>query len=132
MRVAIDFDGVIFDKRSASLIPGAKEALTDIKKAGNEILIFTSRPDYDRGVIQAILEAHEVPFDQIQGGKPFYDMFIDDLAVRFTSWKDLEEVIPVKKWVTKTLGAIFCFHEWGHPAPGVRECVKCGKVQVWE
>ena len=132
MIVAVDFDGVIFDKRSASVIAGAKESIEAMKKAGNEILIFTSRPDYDRGNIQAILEANGIPFDRIQGGKPMYDLLIDDLAVQFTSWSDLEEVIPVKKWVTKKLGVIFCRHDWGKPAPGVRECVKCGRIESWE
>ena len=132
MRVAVDFDGVIYDKTSGTIIPGADKALQDIKKAGNEILIFTSRPDYARGDIKAILEAHNVPYDQIQGGKPFYDLFIDDRALHFTDWLDLKEVIPVKKWVTKKIGVFFCRHEWGNPAPGVRECVKCGRIESWE
>jgi len=86
MRVAIDFDDTLMDKASGEMIEGADTALHGLKHQGHEILIFTTRPDYDRGMIKGWLEAHDVPFDSIQCGKPSYHVLIDDRAKEFIGW----------------------------------------------
>lgn len=85
MIVAVDFDGVIFDKRKGEMLPGAVEGMKKLSK-GNELYIFTSRPDYERGVIKSILDSHDVPYERIQCGKPQYDTLIDDHAQEFLGW----------------------------------------------
>jgi len=84
MRVAIDFDMVIFDKQKGIL---HKEAITFInacKEQGDEITIFTSRSDDQYSTVKALLS--ECNYDRLICGKPQYDIFIDDKAVKFNGW----------------------------------------------
>lgn len=86
MRISVDFDGVIFDKREGTVIDGAAAALRSMKIEGHEITVFTNRPDYDYSSVKAILDGKNIPYHRIICGKPSYDLFIDDSAVKFTGW----------------------------------------------
>lgn len=98
MMWAIDFDRVVHDadnpvqgRRMGPPIEGAKDALKDIRNAGNEIIIFTvwGGTDQGRDTIKKWMQYYEIPFDSITNVKPNADIFIDDRAVRFIDWKDL-------------------------------------------
>jgi capsule biosynthesis phosphatase len=108
MRIVIDLDGVICPTRKehesyADLkpIPGAIENLKQLKEAGDYIILQTSRhmktSESNIGVVTRKiakitldwLEKHQVPYDELYFGKPNADIYIDDRAIRFESWKDI-------------------------------------------
>ena len=37
------------------------------------------------------LARHGIPYDEIYFGKPWADVYVDDNALRFTSWDDIAE-----------------------------------------
>lgn len=90
--VAVDFDGVIHDqanpkpgRRMGLPLPGAKDALTRLKQDGHTVIIHSC---CRAGVIADWMAYYEIPYSSIwQGnGKPQADYYVDDKAVRFTSW----------------------------------------------
>lgn len=87
MRIAVDFDQTIFDKRKGRPIEGAAQRLSEYMDAGHEVTIFTTRPDYDYSSVVCILDAHCIPYDRVICGKPGYDLLIDDKAERFVGWQ---------------------------------------------
>jgi capsule biosynthesis phosphatase len=108
MRIVIDLDGVICTiKRpeehyaDVRLIPGVVEKLTELKNAGHYIIIQTARNmatcesnvgKVMKNVGQVTfdwLAKHQVPYDEIYFGKPNAHVYIDDRALRFTSWNEI-------------------------------------------
>ena len=109
MRICIDLDGVICELRRTGQTyanmdpkPGAVEAIKKMRAAGHEIIIYTARHmktcngDVNKVIARQgkvtldWLERHEVEFDEIHFGKPWADVYIDDNAVRFTSWENFD------------------------------------------
>ncbi len=107
MRIAIDLDGTICEIREdprtyedVRLLPGAAERIQELKAAGHYIIILTARHmktcNGNVGKVLARagkitidwLAEHQIPYDEIHFGKPNADIYIDDRAVRFTSWED--------------------------------------------
>ena len=92
--VALDFDGVIHDwahpkpgRKMGLPMEGTQEALTLLKSAGYTILIHScNRPQ----VIRDFMHYYKLPFDFIweEKGKPIADWYVDDNALRFTSWHE--------------------------------------------
>ncbi len=99
---AIDFDGVICDYSNGwrgvgnfgAVLPGAKQALQQLKKEGWFIIIFTCRSE--ASLISDFLKREGIPFDQINknenlpGMVPGYgrekviaDVYLDDRAIHF-------------------------------------------------
>lgn len=122
MKIAIDFDGVlhlyskgwnggaIYDPP----VPGAKEAMQQLKQQGHYLLIFSTRtntifrkkgePDQQKAM-EEWLTQHEIPFDKIWTfGKPMADIYIDDRALSFQG-----------NW-TQTLQEVNTFQVWNKPA----------------
>lgn len=104
-RVAIDFDGTLFEdcgnidisyQENKPLIPikDANDVTHWLKENGFEILIFTCRPDYHRKYMENLLNNNNIIFDYILFyTKPRVDLYIDDKGFRFKNWKD------TKKWL---------------------------------
>lgn len=109
MRICIDLDGVICAIRQpdqtyaeVSPLPDAVEKIKSLKEAGHYIIIYSARhcktSNGNVGLILARqglitlqwLERHGIPFDEIHFGKPFADVYIDDNAVRFTTWDQID------------------------------------------
>jgi len=88
-RIAVDFDGVIFDKKTGKIIDGCVEKMNEWFSDGHEVTIFTNRPDYDYSTVKGLLDAHDIHYDRIICGKPSYDLFIDDHATKFNNWDEL-------------------------------------------
>lgn len=113
--VCIDVDGTLCEyvdwngpDHFGKLLPGAKEALQDLKAKGWFIIIYTTRRDSDK--ISSFLKSNDICFDAInmnpfqpdnaKGGKPIADVYIDDRAITFRgNWDDtLREVYSFKPW----------------------------------
>lgn len=92
--IMIDLDGVIcteertFDRPLAKPLDGAKEAIEKLKAAGHTIVIYTARGWAEFRYTKQWLVDHGIPHDGLHMGKPIADVWIDDRAIRFTSWDD--------------------------------------------
>lgn len=108
MRICIDLDGVIasFKKEGETYadvapIEGAIEHMRSLKAEGHYLMIHTARHmktcDGNVGKVVARqggdtlawLAKHEIPYDEIFFGKPWAEVYIDDNAYRFESWKQI-------------------------------------------
>jgi capsule biosynthesis phosphatase len=108
VRICIDLDGVVCKLRKpgeqyADLepVPGAVEALRSLRAAGHVVILSTARhmktTAGNEGLVLARqgkvtfdwLDRHAVEFDEIHFGKPHADVYLDDNAVRFTTWADI-------------------------------------------
>lgn len=111
--IAIDFDGTIAEYDGwkgvgvfGKPIKGAVGSINSLKKEGWKIIIWTTRGETE--LIREYLSKHEIPFDSINENllgtpknvsdkKVTADIYIDDRAIRFNSWKDtLERVGQIK------------------------------------
>lgn len=109
MRICVDLDGVLCEvkRRDESYadvkpIPGAAEALASLRGNGHTVIINTARHMKSTGgnvgsvlarvgsVTLEWLAAHGMEYDEIYFGKPFADLYIDDNALRFTSWSEID------------------------------------------
>lgn len=109
MRICIDLDGVICNLKASGEtysdvlpIEGAIEKIKELKNAGHYIIIYTARhmkscegnPSLVIAKIGQItldwLSKYGVVYDEILFGKPWADIYIDDNALRFESWNNIE------------------------------------------
>lgn len=102
MILAIDFDGVIHDhknpiegKKMGLPIVGAKDALWGFQSRGDKIIIFCvwASSETTVSVIMDWCKFYDIPFEKITNVKPQCDVYIDDKAVRFTNWPEMERVV---------------------------------------
>ena len=117
MRIVFDLDGVVCELKKPSesysdVIPKKKviQKMRNLKEDGHYLIIHTDRHmrtcegDVTK-VIEKIgkvtedwLEKWKVPYDEIIFGKPYADVYIDDLGVEFSSseklGKKLESIQP--------------------------------------
>jgi len=110
MRIAIDLDGTICSIKKpyqsyADLkpLPGAVELIKKLKRNNHYIIIVTARHmatcNSNMGVlIKKIakitldwLEKYDIEYDEIYFGKPNADIYIDDRAIRFNKWEEINE-----------------------------------------
>jgi capsule biosynthesis phosphatase len=110
MRIAIDLDGTICPIKQphqsyADLepLPGAVEQIRTLRAAGHYVIILTARNmatcESNLGkVMKNIgkttldwLEKYTVEYDEIYFGKPNAEVYLDDRAIRFTSWYEVSE-----------------------------------------
>ncbi|HEY4498577.1 MAG TPA: HAD hydrolase family protein [Candidatus Paceibacterota bacterium] len=120
MRIVIDLDGTICALRKGGEtystvrpLPGAIEKLKALKQEGHYLIIYTARHMKTcNGDIKKVLEKmetitrdwlaeHAVPFDELVFGKPYGDLYIDDLAYTFTTWEDVDLDKTVNRLKTK-------------------------------
>ena len=118
MRIVFDLDGVICELKKPSesyseVIPKKKviQKMRDLKEEGHYLIIHTGRHmrtcEGDVGkVIKKVgkvtedwLEKSKVTYDELVFGKPYADMYIDDLGIEFSSseklGKKIESIQPV-------------------------------------
>ena len=105
MRICIDLDGVICQLRApdqsygeVAPVPGAVDRIRSLRAAGHYVIIYTARHmktcGGNVGMVVARqglttlewLAQHDIEFDEIHFGKPHADVYLDDNAMRFTSW----------------------------------------------
>lgn len=78
--VAIDFDGVIYDKVTGASVEGALVAIRKLLE-DHEVIIFTARDDLEN--VRIILEDWGFPKMKVTNRKPVAMWYVDDHAVRF-------------------------------------------------
>lgn len=97
MIIAVDFDGVVHDRahpvpgrRMGPPVEGAVAALTGLVAAGHTVIVHTvwGGTDHGRQVIERWLGYYGVPYSGVTNEKPRADVYMDDKAVRFTTWAD--------------------------------------------
>lgn len=100
MKIIIDIDGVLCEEgedwqtppyRERCPLPGAVAAVKDLFKRGHHIIIFTARHWEDYADTWNWLQRHGIPYDTLIMGKPLGDVYIDDKAIRFSSWGQIKE-----------------------------------------
>lgn len=115
MRICIDLDGVICTLREGTqsysdVLPlsGSKAFLEKLKKEGHYVIIYTARhmktTNSNLGLVVSRigaltldwLELHQIPYDEIYFGKPWADIYIDDNAIRFETWKQISNLNLIK------------------------------------
>ncbi|HMB91095.1 MAG TPA: hypothetical protein VKP65_09635 [Rhodothermales bacterium] len=109
MRICIDLDGVVCQLKKpgqdyADLEPvaGAVEALRTLRAEGHYIILYTARhmKTCAGNVGQVLarqgattldwLARHQIEYDEIYFGKPYAHLYIDDNALRFNGWGNLD------------------------------------------
>ncbi len=100
MRIAVDFDGVICRRagipRKKSIFddPPQDDALEAVKwlmESGHELYIFSNRDEDD---ILIWLKQNNFPLLEITNRKkPNTSIYLDDRAIRFTSWLDFTKYV---------------------------------------
>lgn len=108
-QICIDFDGTIVEEHcypnKPPLKPGVIETLTELKKMGFWISIYSCRNNPEitfqenrlREMIE-VLNENNVPYDDIvMDPKPLAAYFVDDKAIHFTSWKDVLKQIEERE-----------------------------------
>src|SRR5437667_3621029 len=105
MRICFDLDGVVAELRrpdqqysELAPIPGATEALRDLKKQGHYLIISTARHMKTcEGNVGAVIARQGLPtlewlarmgivVDEVNFGKPYAHIYVDDCALPFSSW----------------------------------------------
>ena len=95
MQLIIDLDGTIcteektFSRNLAKPNKDAKESLEKLKNMGYTIIIYTARSWNEYEMTIDWLKKNIIPFDQLIMGKPTGDYWIDDRAIKYSSWKDV-------------------------------------------
>lgn len=117
MRIVIDLDGTICTLKQPGQtyadvlpLPGAKQAICTLKQLGHEIIIYTARnmKTQDGNVGRVVhhigkvtldwLDKHGIPYDEIVFGKPYGDVYVDDLACTFDSWPSvMRRLVPEER-----------------------------------
>lgn len=113
-RVVFDFDGVIHSYTSgwkgATVIPdppvsGIKEAIDNIRNAGYEICVVSTRCCEMGGTeaIENYLAEHRIRVDHITMEKPPAVVYIDDRAICFDGKAEtlLEKIVNFEPWTKR-------------------------------
>ena len=99
MTIAIDFDGVIHKYSKGWLdgsiydvpMDGAKETIDNLINEGHTVIVSTARPNIED--IKPWLIKNGFPDIEVTNRKPPAKIYIDDRAIRFTSWNDIKKYI---------------------------------------
>ena len=91
-RVVIDIDGTICEEKPlhekifARPLPNAVESVNKISE-NNFVMLYTARCWSQYKITKKWLDDNGVKYDVLICGKPIYDIWIDDRAIKFTSWE---------------------------------------------
>ena len=97
--IICDMDGTIcseektYSRALASVKDGAKESLEDLKSRGYKIIIYSARSWQEYEMTEDWLNKNNIPYDQLILGKPIGDYWIDDRAIEFNSWAEINKRI---------------------------------------
>lgn len=92
--IMIDLDGVLateertFERPLAAPLPGAVEAIRQLRAAGHTVVVYTARGWAEYRYTKQWLDDNGFEYDGLHMGKPIGDVWIDDRAIRHESWDD--------------------------------------------
>ncbi len=95
MRLIIDLDGTIcteektFSRSLAKPKLDSVESIKKLKAQGHTIIIYTARHWNEYEMTDEWLKKNDIPFDQLFMGKPVGEYWIDDRAIKFSTWKEV-------------------------------------------
>lgn len=96
MMIIVDLDGVIcteektFERSLAKPQEGALEGMRQLRAQGHTVIVHTARSWAEYRMTEDWLRKNNIEFDALQMGKPIYDVWVDDRAVRFEGWAPLQ------------------------------------------
>tara|TARA_S200000501_G_scaffold369066_1_gene407889 strand:+ start:878 stop:1180 length:303 start_codon:yes stop_codon:yes gene_type:complete len=99
MQLIIDLDGTLcteektFSRSMAKPIKGAKRVIDNLKENGHTVIIYSARTWNEYEMTVDWLNKHGIQYDQLILGKPVGDYWIDDRALNFSNWDDIEDKI---------------------------------------
>lgn len=109
--VVFDFDGVIHSYTSGwqgvgvipdPPVPGIKEAIDNIRAAGYEVIIVSTRCSTEEGAkaIGEYLSKHDICVDDVRKEKPPAIVYIDDRAICFDGHPEtlLAKIVNFTPW----------------------------------
>ncbi len=109
--VVFDFDGVIHSYSSGwqgvgvipdPPVPGIKEAIDEIRAAGYEVVVVSTRTASEKGygAVRAWLMDHDITVDKVCAEKPPAIVYIDDRALCFDGHPEtlLGKIMTFKPW----------------------------------
>ncbi len=103
MQLIIDMDGTIcteerqFSRSMAKPLEGAVESINKLYDEGNTIIIYSARTWMEYEMTMDWLTKYGVKFHQLILGKPIGDVWIDDRAITYNGWDNVNEVLDQKK-----------------------------------
>lgn len=102
MQIIIDLDGTIcteqkqFSRSLAVPIDGAIEAINSMYQ-NNTIIIYSGRTWAQYEMTVQCLRKYNIKYHQLILVKPIGDIWIDDRAIQFRSWNQIQNVLYTKK-----------------------------------
>jgi uncharacterized HAD superfamily protein len=96
-RVVIDMDGTIctekptFEKSLAVINKHAREVINKLHDSGVHVIIYTARGWAEYEMTKQWLLTNDIRYEQLICGKPIYDVWIDDRALKFESWDSISK-----------------------------------------
>lgn len=100
VKLAVDFDGVIHDdknpkpgRRMGPPIPNSQPSMRKLKEIGYTLIVFCRWADSEKNIktIADWLAYFDIPYDEITNIKPDAVAYIDDKAIKFTTWEEVME-----------------------------------------
>lgn len=100
-RICIDFDNTITNDsvfpQTGSLRPGCKDFLSELKKQGYQVSLYTSRTGMDFENCKEYCKQLKLPIDEYISGKPLAQAYLDDKAINFNGDWDNAKIMIYKK-----------------------------------
>ncbi len=99
MRLIIDLDGTIcseekqFSRALATPLANSVKTVNALKDEGHTIIIYSARTWAEYEMTEAWLKENGFKYDQLILGKPQGDYWIDDRAIKFVDWQQVEKDI---------------------------------------
>ena len=94
-RVVIDIDGTIceelptFEKSLAKPKSGAIEFVNKLYSNDVFVILYTARSWGEYKMTENWLKEHGFKYNLLMCGKPVYDVWIDDRAIKFDNWESI-------------------------------------------
>ncbi len=140
MIIAVDFDNVLYDHdgqwRGGALprgpVPGAAEAMRQLAAEGHRLVVFSTRGwlKAHRERMGAWLSAHDILYHDIARTKPNADVYLDDKALRFTTWPAALSALRVPPATSPTAPRVLLYRVGRNLNRAYRTCASFGVEEL--
>jgi len=103
MQIIIDLDGTIcteertYSRSMARPLDKAVESVNKLYDEGNTIIIYSARTWMEYEMTFDWLTKHAIKFHQLIMGKPIGDVWIDDRAITYNGWENVNKILDNRK-----------------------------------